>query len=189
MDTVITPSLKYALMRRALLATLGAWALIATLLLLLAEWRSKPQFIVVVETEFGVRQATDDKEVEEGEKLKFINQFFDFYYSYSPETYDHRAELAKKLMADQLRAEKEKEFTHVSAAIKSDPLTMSYAVLGAPRAVDPTTFEVDLNLEKKQGLVSTVIPLRVEVKLKRRERTMNNLFLWEVMSYVENPRI
>lgn len=182
MIKTIKPASLLIILKRALQIGTLSWAIVATILLI----RLKPQVVLIGVDQFGVRLITGaDDRLLKAEQENFLKKYLSQTYNYSSQDYDARISLAGDLMAEELWKEKRKEFDRIAQGLKRQELTQTTNV-DELRAIDPSTYEADLEITVKNKLQETKVRLRVEIKLRRKPRSPQNPYEYEVQGFEEH---
>lgn len=185
MELNLKPIFKYSYLKRLSFGILLVWAVSVSCVLIL----NRPQFVILLQDQTGIRRVPDEAENQQAEQLAFVKDFAAMLYRYSSTTYSSRVERAKQLMASELRDSRKLEFERVSEKLKANELVQCFSRERGKfdiRFLDKDTYELDLQVHDISGLVEEVTPLKVELRLQKRNRTIDNWNAWEVKSYDEH---
>lgn len=181
MLNTIRPISLVAVLKGFLFTGVTLWAVTATVLL----FRLRPVPVLIGIDPYGVRVISSENDrLLKIERLNFVKRYLSYAYSYAASDYETRISHAGDMMSKTLWDDKKSEFQRIKLSLKDQELTQDLKILEI-REVDPDTFEADLKINVKTRLQEAGTALRVQLKLKRAQRTAENPYQYEVDSYVE----
>lgn len=180
----LPPILKYAVLKKLFVGLLLAYSITVSVLLIL----NRPKFVLLIQDEDGIREVVNEKQNERVEQFSLVKKYLPLAYRYNASNFGQRIETAKKLMSPALKEERKSEFERIASAIRGRDLVECYDPTPGKfdiRYVDGDSWEVDLEMHVVEGLKERIVPLRLNMKLQKRERTVENWNAWEIKSYEE----
>ena len=130
----------------------------------------KPRTLLIGIDGRNTRVITEDTDVLlQAEKINFVLAFIEGYYAYDNKSYPEKAKDIKRRMSPALWKKKKEELDGTERKIKDEGLRETYEILSF-REIDKTTYSADLKIRGERRGSVTEFPLRVEIKLKKRER-------------------
>jgi len=168
--------------KKALIAGIGIYAVIATILL----FRLSPKPVLIGIDPYGTRIITEagDRLIRQ-EKENFLKHFLSLQYSFDSESFDKRISDCGDLMSEALWVQKKVEFERLAKQLKAEELTQTVAIQEV-REVDSANFEADLVIHVKRRLNESTVKLRVDLKIHPNPRRAANPYPYEVERYDEN---
>lgn len=172
----------FSIARKALVAGLAIYGVIATVLL----FRLNPKPILIGIDPYGTRIIREggDRLIRQ-EKENFLKHFLALQYAYDSESFDKRISDCGDLMAEDLWGQKKIEFERVAKQLKAEELTQTVEIKEL-REVDAANFEADLVIHVKRRLNESTVKLRVDIKIHPNPRRENNPYPYEVERYDES---
>ena len=130
----------------------------------------KPRTLLIGIDGRNTRVITQDTDVLlQAEKINFVLAFIEGYYGYDEKSYSEKAKDIKRRMSPVLWKKKKEEFDGIERKVKNEGLRQSYEILSF-REIDKATYSADLKIRGERRGSITEFPLRVEIKLKKRDR-------------------
>ena len=120
----------------------------------------------------NTRVITQDTDVLlQAEKINFVLAFIEGYYGYDEKSYSDKAKDIKRRMSPALWTNKKDELAAIEKRVREEGLRETYEILSL-REIDKTTYAADLKIRGERRGSITEYPLKVEIKLKKRERDL-----------------
>jgi len=177
-----TPYSMTVWLKRALFVVLAAWAVIATVFLL----RARPSTILVGIDQYGARLITDQNDqLLKHEAENVAKRFVVTLLNYSAGTFDLQVSQAGDLISQKAWELRREEFRKLGEKLKGQEFVQTAKIVEV-RQVEDLDYEVDLKIESKSRLQTTVTNLRVNLKLQPKKRTVENPSAFEVSDYAEH---
>lgn len=156
----------YSAIKVALITMLVVYCAVLSVISL----QMKPRTILIGIDGRNTRVITQDTDVLlQAEKINFVLAFIEAYYAYDDKSYPDKAKDIKRRMSPALWKKKKEELDGIERKIKDEGLRETYEILSF-REIDKTTYLADLKIRGERRGSITEFPLRVEIKLKKRER-------------------
>lgn len=166
------------LMRWILLVALAAWAISATYV---ATTRKDKLVVIAVSDELSYVVQTTNIARDQKELLAFTKAALNKLYTYDEKSFSANLSSVSDLMSDDLWQERKDEYLKLLEKLKADPLSQ-ISKIESIEEIDANHLKATLQVTIRHKIQTTEIRVRVELEIRRRERTENNPWMFEIAS-------
>jgi hypothetical protein len=161
---------------------LGLYSIVISVLLL----RQDPKPLVVGVDQYGMRLLNEgDDPLLARERIVFLKEVLGLMYEYDPQTLSSRIARLGDYLSNEAWAKVQPNYVQIQSRMKQEGFHQRYKILDL-REVDQTRFEADLEVEAVSKTRSKKLVVRTELELKKRSRSSENPYAWEVIRYEES---
>ncbi len=169
------------LLRWGLIVALAAWALTATLALILKRERT---ILIGVSDDSSYLIQEVNPSVQRKELASFIKAFVSQYYSFEAATYEARLSRAGDFMSQELWQLKQSEILKMKDALSKDPLSQRASIVSIDEIGDGK-LEVLLAVAVQKRLRTTQVRLTVSLKIENQKRTLENTWPYRIVEITD----
>ena len=155
------------------------------ILITIAFIRINPKPMVFWATDGGTFLIVENNpELRKKERINFVRKFLLYSYNYDETIFDDRMSTVGDMLRADIWEKKKPEWEAISKKTKDEAIKESGRIIGL-RQIDESHYEADIEVIVNRRIKRDELMIRANVEIAEHNRSENNPYPFEVISYVE----